>query len=182
MRKVLVKARKESAAEEPKVISPTDREAYALRWAARRSYFEIKDYFIEDCNDQLVQNYMCVVCLLNKECEDHALYLVATLLEQAYSYELMNFVMNMCDPDDGSIDIFINALLDTAFEDLAEDEDDEYDDEPEEDIDEEEPFSVVNISIDGEHIPGFEEAVEHVLKIIGITADDLKKKEADESE
>lgn len=180
------KVRKEFKAEGYVTPELTTREEYAIRWTARRAYDDIWDYLIEDYNTQLMQNYMSIICLLHKESEVNALYMISTLLEQAFAYGTLNLTMELCQPDDGSIDIFVKELLATAYEALVDAEDDEEDEEDEWDDDFEEiderPFAVIKVCCGDEEIPGFKEALKHVMNVIGITPNDLKKKESEEDE
>jgi len=184
------KVRKEARAEVNVVSNLSARENYAICWAARKAYDDIKDYFIEDCNDRLVSNYMSVICLLHKENEENALYMVSTLLEQAFAYDTWNLIMELCHPEDGSIEIFIKELLATAYEDLVEPDEEEEDEWEDEDFDDdfkegevdERPFAVITVYGDDEKMPGFKEALKHVMKVIGFTPNDLKKKECEEDE
>lgn len=185
--------RKEVKVESCVVPELTAREEYAICWTARRAYDDIWDYLIEDYNTQLMQNYMSIICLLHKENPEHALYMISTLLEQAFACSTLNLTMELCQPNDGSIDIYVNELLATAYEALTADE--EYDEDDEEDADwydiewddcledsDERPFAVIKICGNDEEIPGFKDALKHVLKVIGITPNDLKKRESEEDE
>lgn len=171
-------------------VKLTERETAAIRWAGNSAYYEISSYFYDESNEELIPQYMNVIAILRREDDKHALYFVSMLLRQAYCFELLKLVTDLCNAEDESMGLFISTLLTTAYFDLVDDEDedeeddddyeDEYDDEWEDEMEEE--FACIKVSVDKGKAPCFEEVFKRILNAIGITPEEIKEKEREQSE
>lgn len=166
MRKETVREKVDRAKADVVERELTEKEDFAIRWAARNTYQEIRAYFYEEFNEDFLVQYMTVACMLRNRDSIEAMFFIGTLLRQTCCEELAELIMEMCDTKDDSIDIFVNTVLEEAYLDFKEDEfeDDEfelYDVNFDSEIDED-PFAVIKVTVDGKKAPAVRRLVESV--------------------
>lgn len=166
----------------------TEREQAVIKWLARTAYATIKADFWEDGKEKYFSAYMSVVTMLNQHENMNAMYFICTLLDQGYSEDIAELTTEICKPDDGSIELFMNEFKEYLIYDMFYEEDDDFDedefDDEEMDIEEldEDPFAVISVAVDKEKCPGFESHIKEILQTLGIPFPELRKKECEESE
>ena len=183
---------------EMKEVVLTEREQEVIKWMARNAYETIKADFWEDGKQKYFGSYMSVVTMLYQREKTDAMFFICILLDQGYNEDLAQLVTKVCNPEDGSVDFFMNEFNQYVIYDMFYEEDDDDEDEfDDEAFDEEEPelydvnfdpeldedpFAVIRVEVDKEKCPEFESKMREILQVLGIKLPVFRKKEREEDE
>lgn len=180
---------------EIKDVVLTEREQGVIKWAAQDAYGSIKADFWEDGREKYFEAYMSVVLTLTQREYTDAMYFVCILLDQGYNENLAELVTKICNPEDGSMKLFMENFKEYIIYDMFYEEDeDEYDEEDYDDEEmelydvnfdeemEEDPFAIISVAVDKKKCPEFENRLKDILQTLGVPFSGFRKKESDEDE
>lgn len=184
---------------EIKDVILTEREQEMIKWAANGAYESIRADFWDDEKEKYFEAYMSVVLTLNQREHSDAMYFICILLDQGYNEELAKLVTKICNPKDGSMELFMEEFKNYIIYDMFyEDEEDDFDEDEfdDDDVDEEmelydvnfegkvdeDPFAIISVTVDKEKCPEFESKMKDILQALGATFSGFRKKESEEDE